>query len=31
VKLLTFRALTTLRKRFGAPLPQESRRVEGRM
>ncbi|MGP8160066.1 MAG: RNA polymerase sigma factor [Candidatus Dormibacteria bacterium] len=29
VKLLTFRALTTLRKRFGAPLPQESRRAEG--
>ena len=25
VKLLTFRALTTLRKRFGAPLPNESR------
>ena len=25
VKLLTFRALTTLRKRFGAPLPSESR------
>ena len=28
VKLLTFRALTTLRKRFGAPLPAE--RQEGR-
>ena len=25
VKLLTFRALTTLRKRFGAPLPAERR------
>jgi len=28
VKLLTFRALTTLRKHFGAPLPAE--REEGR-
>ena len=27
VKLLTFRALTTLRKRFGAPLPEEARRA----
>jgi hypothetical protein len=26
VKLLTFRALTTLRKRFGAPLPDGSAR-----
>ena len=25
VKLLTFRALTTLRKRFGAPLPEAAR------
>ncbi|MGA3185238.1 MAG: sigma-70 family RNA polymerase sigma factor [Candidatus Dormibacteria bacterium] len=29
VKLLTFRALTTLRKRFGAPLPEETRRLHG--
>jgi hypothetical protein len=29
VKLLTFRALTTLRKRFGAPLPEETRRAAG--
>ena len=29
VKLLTFRALTTLRKRFGAPLPEETRRAGG--